>query len=311
MSTPHHSDAPAPSQTPAASSLIAPGAELEALCAGAAWAEGPVWLASERRVRFSDIPNDRILEWDAATGEQHVFRTGAEFANGRALDRDGTVLQCSHGRRAIERETEAGPVPVATRWAQGRFNSPNDLAVASDRSIWFTDPPYGLHPSGREGRPGPQDYDGCHVFRIPPDGSAVAPVVTSMVHPNGIAFSPDERHLYVADTGFYGDRPDAKHIMRFPVDGAAVTGPGEVFARVPVGASDGLTIDREGRLWSSAGDGVYVYAPDGGLVEHVPVPETVSNLTFGGDDGHDLFITATTTLYRIRTTTTAPTLESP
>ncbi|WP_307807423.1 SMP-30/gluconolactonase/LRE family protein [Naasia sp. SYSU D00948] len=291
--------------TPLPASLLAPGASLERLATGAEWSEGPVWLPHTKRVRWSDIPNDRILEWDEATGELSVFRTRAEFPNGRALDLEGRVVQCSHGRRAIEREAADGPLVLTDRWEGGRYNSPNDVTVAPDGSLWFTDPPYGLHPSGREGRPGVQEYGGCFVFRWDPATREARPVITDLVHPNGIAFSPDGLRLYVSDTGFYGDRPDARHIQVYPVDGVR-TGPGSYFAAPPVGASDGLTVDREGRVWTSAGDGVYVYEPDATLVGHLPVPERVSNVTFGGRNGDELFITASTSLYRIRTTTASP-----
>lgn len=270
---------------------------LERLAGDAKWSEGPVWLSESRSVRWSDIPNNRILEWSSITGETRVFRHDAEFTNGRTLDLQGQVVQCSHGRRAIERESPDGPQTVVDRWAGGRFNSPNDLVAASDGSIWFTDPPYGLHPSGREGRPGEQEYDGCFVFRWDPSTDEATPVVTDMVHPNGLAFSPDESVLYVSDTGFYGDHPEAKHILRFELDGARLRGPGEVFAVVPVGAADGFVVDEAGRVWTSAGDGVYVYSPSGELLAHIPVPETVSNVCFGEGD---LFITAATGLYRVR-----------
>jgi gluconolactonase len=292
--------------TNASSTVIALGAGLERLADGSVWSEGPLWLPEIRRVRWSDIPNDRILEWDARTGEVSTFRTAAEYPNGRALDLEGRVVQCSHGRRAIEREGPDGPEVLVERWSGGRFNSPNDLAVASDGAIWFTDPPYGIDPTGREGHPGTSEYDACFVFRWDPQTGEAVPVVTTMVHPNGIAFSPDGSRLYVSDTGFYADHPEAQQIHVFDVDGATITGEGREFAMPPIGASDGFAIDREGRLWTSAGDGVYVYAPDGALLTHIPVPETVSNCTFGGDDGDDLFVTATTGLYRIRTTTTAP-----
>ncbi|WP_308467037.1 SMP-30/gluconolactonase/LRE family protein [Rathayibacter soli] len=283
--------------------LLAPGTELERLATGAEWSEGPVWLPKSRRVRWSDIPNDRILEWDAATGSYSVFRSDAEYPNGRTLDTQGCVIQCSHGRRAIEIETDEGPRTLVDRWSGGRFNSPNDLAVSSDGSIWFTDPPYGIHPSGREGHPGDQEYGGCFVFRFDPAAGEVTPVVTDMVHPNGIGFSPGESVLYVSDTGTYADRAEACHIRAYPLDGPTVSGESVVFATVPAGLADGFAVDVAGRVWTSAGDGVYVYEPDGTLRGRIPVPETVANVVFGGDEHNELFIAASTSLYRVRTLT--------
>ena len=285
--------------------LIAGGARLEKLASGCEWAEGPLWLPELGRVRWSDIPNDRILEWDAATGRLSVFRDGVEYTNGRALDLDGRVVQCSHGRRAIEREGADGPETLVERWAEGRFNSPNDVAVASDGSIWFTDPPYGIDQSGREGHPGQLEYGGCYVFRFDPATGDVQPVVTDLVHPNGIGFSPDEGVLYVSDTGSLAGHEADTHIQSYPTDGVRVTGPGTHFAKVPTGVSDGFAIDEEGRLWTSAGDGVHVYTPAGRHLHHIRVPEVVSNVTFGGAEGRDLFLTATTSLYRIATLTVA------
>ncbi|WP_299166477.1 SMP-30/gluconolactonase/LRE family protein [uncultured Arthrobacter sp.] len=283
--------------------LVSSHEGLEQLHSGSVWTEGPLWLPATKRVRWSDIPNNRILEWDQVTGVASVYRKPAEYTNGRALDAHGRVVQCSHGRRALEREDAAGLEVLVERWEGGHFNSPNDLAVVSDGSIWFTDPPYGLHPSGREGYPGEQEYEGCFVFRFDLGSGIATPVITSMVHPNGIAFSPDETVLYVSDTGTHEHQPDSKCIMTFPVKGSGV-GRGRVFARVPVGAADGFAIDREARVWTSAGDGVYVYSPAGELLGHIPVPETVSNVCFGGENGDELFITASTSLYRIRTMTT-------
>lgn len=280
------------------SELLAPDATVELLWTGAEWAEGPVWLPQSRSLRFSDIPNDRIMQFEAATGEVHVHRDGVEFVNGRALDLDGHVVQCSHGRRAIEREIDGVPQTIVDRWHGVRFNSPNDVVVASDGAIWFSDPPYGLHESGREGHPGEQEYDGCFVFRYDPATNAATPVITDMVHPNGLAFSPDESLLYVADTG------------RFWVDGAPfhirvydlATGEGRVFAE-PIGTSDGFRVDADGNVWTSSGPRVQVISPDGETRLEIAVPETVSNLCFGGADGTDLYVTASTSLYRIRTTT--------
>jgi gluconolactonase len=288
----------------AENSLVEAGSALERLFTGAAWTEGPVWLPESHCVRFSDIPNDRTLLYDAATGVTSVAREPAGYANGRTLDRAGRVVQCSHGRRAVEFDVDDGPPrTIVDRWRQRRFNSPNDVVVAADGSVWFTDPPYGIHSSGREGHPGEPEYDGCFVFRCEPATGAVGPVVTDMTHPNGLAFSPDESALYVADSARLWIEDGPHHVRRYPVAGPEVVGEGEVFAEIEHGVPDGLRVDVLGRLWVSAADGLHVFGPDGAHLTHVPVPEVVGNLCFGGADGSDLYITASTSLYRIRTTT--------
>ena len=285
------------------SELLAPGAALEHLAAVSIWAEGPAWIAESERLRWSDVVGNRIFEFDAASGQVSVYREGVEFVNGRTIDADGAVVQCSHGRRRVERDTHGVVAPVVEGWAGGRFNSPNDVVEASDGAVWFTDPPYGIDPSGREGHPGTSDYDGCYVFRVDRASGVAEPVVTDMVHPNGLAFSPNESLLYVADTGNLQVEGAIGAIRVYQVDGARCHS-GREFARVRPGAADGFRVDTEGRLWSSSQDSVQVFSPDAELLLRIPVPETVSNLCFGGD-GHDLYITATTGLYRIRTTALA------
>lgn len=270
--------------------------EPEKLWTGGDWLEGPVWLPGSQSVRFSDIPNNRILEFDAPSGETRVHREDVEYTNGRTLDLEGRVVQCSHGRRAVEREVDEEVEVLVERWEGGRFNSPNDVVVASDGAIWFTDPPYGIQASGREGHPGKPDYVGCFVFRLDTTTGIAAPVITDMVHPNGLAFSPDEQLLYVTDTGLEGD---AGHIGVYRVG----TGEGRVFAS-PSGTADGLRVDTAGRVWTSAGDAVQVYSADGELLLDLPLPEVASNVCFGGPDGTELYITASTSLYRIPTTVT-------
>ncbi|MCU1559775.1 SMP-30/gluconolactonase/LRE family protein [Mycetocola sp.] len=271
--------------------------ELEKLWTGGEWLEGPVWVPGTRSVRFSDIPNNRILEFDRATGDTHVYRDDVEYTNGRTLDLDGRVVQCSHGRRAIEREVDGAVEVLVERWEGGRLNSPNDVIVASDGAIWFTDPPYGIQESGREGHPGVEEYGGCFVFRLDPASGIASPVITDLAHPNGLAFSPDEQLLYVTDTGLEGD---AGHIRVYQ----SGTGEGRAFA-TPPGTADGLRIDAAGRVWTSAGEAVQVFSPDGELLLDLPVPEVVSNLCFGGPDGTELYLTASSSLYRVGTTTTA------
>ena len=278
---------------------LADPASLERLWTGATWSEGPAWIPTTARLRWSDVVGDRILEFDATTGEVSEYARAVEYVNGRTLDLDGEVVQCSHGLRRVERDVGGTVSPIVDRFEGRRFNSPNDVVVASDGAIWFTDPPYGLGADGREGHPGEQEYGGCFVFRFDERRGELSAQVTDMVHPNGLAFSPDESLLYVADTSGPLD------IRVYDMAGGRVsTGSGRSFAAVRPGASDGFRVDVEGRIWTSSGDSVQVLGTDGAVLAKFPVPETVANVCFGGADGHDLYITATTSLYRLRTTTT-------
>lgn len=282
--------------------LIAAGATLERLGTGATWSEGPLWIPDERAVRWSDIPGDRILRWDAETAEVSVHREGVEFTNGRMRDRDGSVVQCSHGRRRLEREAPDGTVTeIVSRWGEYRLNSPNDVALAPDGSYWFTDPDYGIR-QPHEGHPGIREYGDCRVFRWS-ESDGLTSVIDDIVRPNGIAFSPDGGTVYVTDTAAgLGDGP-GHWIRAYTVDGA-IASRGRHFASIEEGLSDGIAVDVESRVWSSAGDGIHVFSPIGVELLFIPVPEVVANLCFGGDDGDELFIAASTSLYRIRTTTT-------
>jgi gluconolactonase len=278
--------------------LIQPGAQLERLHTGMAWAEGPVWLPDTGAVRWSDIPNDRILQFDAATGRVDVYRAAVEFTNGRTLDLEGRVVQCSHGRRRIERDVDGVVTPIVDRWDEVRFNSPNDVVVASDGAIWFTDPPYGIL-SDHEGHAAAAEYDGCFVFRFDERTGELRPVITDMAHPNGLAFSPDETVLYVSDTAGTTHPGVPRHIRRYRVrDG--VCDQGETFALIGDGVCDGLRVDAHGRVWASSATGIIVFDAEGDPLGAIPVPEPVSNLCFGDADGATLYITASTSLYRIR-----------
>jgi len=283
------------------SGLIAAGSTLERLATGGTWNEGPLWIPDERAVRWSDIPGNRIMRWDAETGEVTVHRSEVEFTNGRMRDRDGSVVQCSHGRRRLERESaDGGLTELVAHWGEHRLNSPNDVALAPDGSYWFTDPDYGIR-QPQEGHPGEREYGDCRVFRwSAADG--LTSVIDDIVRPNGIAFSPDGSTVYVSDTAAaLGDGP-GHWIRAYDVDGATASR-GRHFASIEVGLSDGIAVDIAGRVWSSAGDGVHVFSPAGDELLVIPVPEVVSNVCFGGGDDDELFMTATTSLYRIRTTT--------
>jgi gluconolactonase len=291
--------------------LIAPDATVRRLGGGASWSEGPVWLPTRRVLRWSDIPGNRILEIDPASGESSIHRSEVEFTNGRTLAPDGSVIQCSHGRRAIEREADGEVTILVDSWEGRRLNSPNDVVVARDGSIWFTDPPYGIV-QPHEGHPGEPEYGGNFVFRFEPTTGELRPVVTDMEEPNGLAFSPDESVLYISDTSsaLRTDGTGNHHIRAYDVNGAACEN-GRVFAVVEPGVPDGFRVDVDGNVWTSSADSVQVYSPNGHLLERIPVPEVVGNLCFGGPDGSELFIAASTSIYTISTLTRGATTGAP
>jgi len=275
-------------------------AHVERLWTGGRWCEGPAWFAAGRYLVWSDIPNDRMMRFDDTDGSVSVFRQPSQNANGNGIDRQGRLVTCEHLSRRVTRTGHNGSVTVlADRFEGRKFNSPNDVVVRADGSIWFTDPPYGIL-MDYEGRRADSEIGGCHVYRFDPDTDDVTAVATDYVKPNGLAFSPDEQYLYIADTGRSHDPDGPAHIRRHIVsdDGRTLSG-GEVFATCSSGMFDGFRVDRDGYLWSSAGDGVHCLSPDGDLVGKIHIPETVANVCFGGPKLNRLFITATTSLYAV------------
>jgi len=272
--------------------LVQPNAWPELLFDGLKWAEGPVWFADTGVLLISDIPNDRILRWSEGGGVT-VHRQPAQHTNGHARDRQGRLVSCSHGARAVLRTEPDGRITVlADRYDGKRLNSPNDLVVKSDGTIWFTDPPYGIL-SDYEGHKADQEQDGCHVYRLEPDTGDLTVVCDDFVKPNGLAFSPDESKLYVADSGRSHDADGPHHIRVFDVaDGRRLTG-GEVFCEVEPAVPDGLRVDTQGNVWTSAGDGVQCFDSEGTMLGKILLPRTVANLTFGGPRKNRLFIAAT------------------
>ncbi len=262
------------------------------LFTGARWTEGPAYFPAGRYLIFSDAPNDRLLKYDETTGRTTVFAHPAGYHNGHAVDRRGRLLCCEHGARRVTRIEPDGSLTVLADSYRGRrLNSPNDIVEASDGSVWFTDPAYGID-TDYEGFAAEPELDGCHVFRISPDGE-LRQMTADFDRPNGLAFSLDERVLYVSDTA-------RAHLRRFDVAPDGSLSGGEVFAECSAGAFDGFRLDGAGRLWCSSAEGVHVYHPDGTLLGKLHVPETVANLTFGGPKRTDLYLTATTSLYTIR-----------
>ena len=284
---------------PAFRRLILQNATLQTVGQDFAWLEGPVWFGDANHLLVSDIPNDRILRWTQETGIS-VFRQPSGFENGHTRDRQGRLIGCSHQRRCITRTELDGTLTVlADRFEGARLNSPNDVVVHSDGAIWFTDPHYGIN----------TDYEGgkqtaelpARVYRLDPADGRIGVVADDFHGPNGLCFSPDERTLYIAETGRQFEPADPRHIRAFAVqDGCRLTG-GAVFHTVSPGLADGLRCDTDGRVWTSAGDGVHCVSPEGELLGKILTGSAVSNLTFGGRHRSRLFICAAHTLMAIYT----------
>jgi len=269
-------------------------ARVERLFEGGRWCEGPAWFPAGRYLVWSDIPNDRMLRWDETTGAVGVFRSPSRYSNGNTVDRQGRLVSCEHGARQVTRTELDGSLTVlADRHDGKRLNSPNDVVVRADGSIWFTDPSYGIE-SDYEGYQAESEIGGCHVYRIDPVTGATRIVADDFDHPNGLAFSADERTLYVSDTGLV-----PSPIRAFAVAGDGSLSGGDVLMECDAGMFDGFRLDETGRIWTSAGDGVHCFQPDGTLLGKVRVPETVANVVFGGPRGNRLFICATTSLYAV------------
>jgi len=278
--------------------MTVPMAGLETLYDGCRWAEGPVWFADLGCLIFSDIPNCRMLRW-TPDGAVSVFRAASNFTNGNTRDRQGRLVSCEHGgRRVVRTEPDGTTTVIADRYEGRRLNAPNDVVVAADGAIWFTDPTYGIL-SNYEGYQAEPEQPTRNVYRVDPATGAVAAAVTDFLQPNGLAFSPDETILYVADSGASHEPSAPRHIRAFDVvDGVRLAG-GRVFAEIGAGVPDGLRVDTDGNVWTSAGDGVHCLAPDGTLLGRIRVPGPVANLTFGGPARNRLFITANRALYSV------------
>ena len=265
---------------------------VERLYAGCRWAEGPVYSPAGRYLVWSDIPNDRMLRWDEPTGVVGVFRRPAGYSNGNTLDAQGRLVTCEHGGRRVSRTEHDGSIgTVADRIDGKRLNSPNDVVVRSDGSIWFTDPAYGID-SDYEGHRAESEIGSCDVYRVDAASGECRVVADDFARPNGLAFSLDETALYVTDT-------EAGHIRVFAVTGDGGLTDGRVFAECSAGAFDGIRLDDRGRVWGAAHDGIHCLDPDGTLLGKLRLPEPASNLVFGGLKRNRLFVTASTSLYSL------------
>ena len=297
------------------SRLLAPGARLEKVASGFTWLEGPAWIPARGVLRVSDIPGNRVVEYSEADGAVTEVSADAEFTNGRTLARDGSVIECSHGRRAVQIDRAASepgaayaPEVLVDRYGEARLNSPNDVVEKSDGTIWFTDPSYGIK-RPVEGHAGEEEYGDRYVFRVDPADGSLTPVVIDVEAPNGIAFSPDESVLYVSDSSLSPadeqnpppGRPRGHSIHAYDVVEGRHAKNGRELVEVSPGLPDGFRVDSEGNLWSSSLSGIQVFTPAGEKLGEIPVPEKVANCTFGDADGSTLYICASTSIYRIRT----------
>ncbi|GAA2708117.1 SMP-30/gluconolactonase/LRE family protein [Actinoplanes palleronii] len=271
---------------------------VEQLHTGARKTEGPAYFPAGRYLVWSDIPNDRLMRWDETSGAVGVFRHAAGYPNGNTVDRQGRLITCEQGHRRVTRTEHDGAVTVLADSYQGkRLNSPNDVVVRSDGTIWFTDPVYGIA-SDYEGHKADSEFGGaCYVFRLDPATGDLRIVADDFCRPNGLAFSPDEQQLFIADT-----RQEPSHIRVFDVTADGMLTGGKIFATCDYGRFDGLRADAEGRIWAAAWDGVHCFAPDGTLIGKLLLPESVANLTFGGPALNHLFIAAGTSVYTLRVT---------
>lgn len=271
---------------------------VEQISTGYLWTEGPVYFGDGNYLLWSDIPNNRIMQWVEGLGTR-VFRQPSNNSNGNTRDQQGRLITCEQLTRRVTRTEPDGNITVLVDGYNGkRLNSPNDVVVKSDGSIWFTDPPYGIL-SDFEGARGDSEIGACNVYRLDPESGELQIVADDFDKPNGLAFSADESILYISDSGRSHASDGAHHIRAFDVvDGKRLSN-GRIFADIEPGIADGFRLDIDGNVWTSAGDGVHCYTPEGERIGRIAVPERVSNLTFGGPKRNRLFITATTSVYAI------------
>ncbi|WP_297106651.1 SMP-30/gluconolactonase/LRE family protein [uncultured Devosia sp.] len=282
---------------------IVGNARLDEISTGHRWTEGPVWFSDHDALYFSDIPNQRVHRYLPRDNSVSVFSEPSNYANGHTRDRQGRLISCEHGPRRVTRTELDGTLTVlADSFGGKRLNSPNDVVVKSDGSIWFTDPTYGIR-SDYEGYMSEPEQPVRGVYRIDGQTGEIRLMIGDFAQPNGLAFSPDERRLYVADSGASHDPDVPRHIRAFHLeqDGLAVVDRGP-FAVIDNGIPDGFRVDTDGWIWCSAADGVHVFDDTGKLCGKIRVPQVVSNLTFGGPRRNRLFITATTSVYALYVT---------
>ena len=265
--------------------------KVEKVYTGTLWGEGPCYIPHKDMLVWSDNPNNRMMK--LINGKVSEFRNPSNFCNGNTIDNDENLISCSHGGRCVYKTDDDLNVSVIVdQYAGKKLNSPNDVCVKSDGTIWFTDPPYGIL-SDYEGYLGEQEYGGCFVFKYDPKLKKLDVMTKNLDRPNGIAFSHDEKKIYIADTG-----EDIKCLYVFDIENEKITNQKLVYDFKPF-FSDGFRCDKDGNIWTSAGKAIKCFNPYNELIGQILVPELVSNLEFGGREGNILYITATSSLYKI------------
>lgn len=280
-------------------SIINPNAKLTKLTGGAKHSEGAVYFPEDDSVIFSDVSGDRLFRWSESDGVGIVCESSYYYFNGNYRDLRGRLVSCSHGKRAIiRRETNGEWRVLCDRYQNNRLNSPNDLVIKSDGSIWFSDPPFGLTQKN-EGCSGKQEQAGSFVYRFDPDSGEIDAVIKEMERPNGLAFNRDESILYVSDTSQVDYIQGHHYIRAYDLIGNRQVSNSRVFAVIEPGQPDGIRVDKQDNIFTSSADSVQIYSPEGDRLGKIFVPEVVANLTFGGQDNKRLFITAGSSLYAI------------
>jgi gluconolactonase len=287
------------------SKLVLGHANLDKLASGCRWAEGPAYFAAGRYLVWSDIPNNRMLRFDETDDSVSVFRSPSSNSNGNTVDREGRLVSCEHLTRRVTRTEHDGSITVlADRYKGRRLNSPNDVIVKSDGSIWFSDPTYGID-SDYEGVRAESEIGGSNVYRIDGKTHDVTLILSDRVQPNGLAFSPDEKTLYVADSGTT-HRPELlSTLWAYPMSAPHSVGAPSLFATCPEGLFDGFRCDIAGNIWTSSGRNVFCFAQDGVHIGTIPIGELVANVCFGGPRRNRLYICGQTSLYGIYLNTRA------
>jgi gluconolactonase len=275
--------------------------KVERIASGMRWCEGPVWVGDGRYLLWSDIPNNRIMKWDEESGRVSVYRKPSNNGNGNTRDRQGRLLTCEHDTRRVTRTEYDGRITVLADRFEGKpLNSPNDIVCKSDGSIWFTDPPYGILSDYEGHKADPEN--GNFVYRVDGRTGEIRVVADDFIRPNGLAFSRDEKQLYIVDSAGGRVKGQPKNIRVFDVDEDCVLSGGKEFADCTAGRFDGMRVDAAGRLWAATDDGVHCIDTDGTLIGKIKIPEICSNVVFGGAKRNYLYICATNSLYGVMLT---------